>query len=51
MLGVIVFAHGSRDPLWHLPVEAVANAVRQRDAGVPVACAYLELSTPDLSTS
>ena len=48
MLGVIVFAHGSRDPLWHLPVEAVANAVRQRDAGVPVACAYLELSTPDL---
>ena len=51
MLGVIVFAHGSRDPLWHLPVEAVANAVRQRDAGVPVACAYLELSTPDLPTA
>lgn len=51
MLGVIVFAHGSRDPLWHLPVEAVATAIRQRNADVPVTCAYLELSTPDLPTA
>lgn len=51
MLGVIVFAHGSRDPLWHLPVEAVTNAIRQRHVGTPVSCAYLELSTPDLPTA
>lgn len=51
MLGVIVFAHGSRDPLWHLPVEAVANVIRQRHVGTLVSCAYLELSTPDLPTA
>ena len=22
--GVVLFAHGSRDPLWHRPIEAVA---------------------------
>ncbi|NIC43388.1 sirohydrochlorin chelatase [Aquabacterium sp. A08] len=48
MRAVIVFAHGSRDPLWRGPVEAVAAAVRQRDPGTAVACAYLELCEPGL---
>ena len=48
MLGVIVFAHGSRDPLWRAPVEAVAQAVRGRDPHAVVACAYLELCEPTL---
>jgi sirohydrochlorin cobaltochelatase len=48
MLGVIVFAHGSRDPLWRLPVEAVAQRIAQADPQARVACAYLELSEPDL---
>ena len=48
MLGVVVFAHGSRDPLWRLPVEGVAKAVIQRDPAAQVRCAYLELSTPAL---
>ncbi|MDP3604857.1 MAG: CbiX/SirB N-terminal domain-containing protein [Polaromonas sp.] len=47
--GIILFAHGSRDPLWHLPIEAVAAAIRARDGDALVACAYLELSTPDLA--
>jgi sirohydrochlorin cobaltochelatase len=47
--GIILFAHGSRDPLWHRPIEAVAAAIRARDADVLVGCAYLELSTPDLA--
>jgi sirohydrochlorin cobaltochelatase len=51
MLGVIVFAHGSRDPLWRLPVEAVARRIAQADAQARVACAYLELSEPDLPTA
>jgi sirohydrochlorin cobaltochelatase len=51
MHSVIVFAHGSRDPLWRAPVEAVAEAIRQRAPGVPVACAYLELCEPDLPTA
>lgn len=45
---IILFAHGSRDPLWHRPMEAVAKRIRARAPGVTVACAYLELSPPDL---
>jgi len=51
MLGVIVFAHGSRDPLWRLPIESVARQIAERDAAALVACAYLELSEPDLPTA
>ncbi len=47
--GIILFAHGSRDPLWHLPIEAVASAVRTRQPEALVQCAYLELRSPDLS--
>lgn len=45
---IILFAHGSRDPLWRLPIEAVATEIRARDATVPVTCAYLELCLPSL---
>lgn len=51
MLGVIVFAHGSRDPLWRAPVESVARQIRLADPQALVACAYLELSEPDLPTA
>jgi sirohydrochlorin cobaltochelatase len=46
---IILFGHGSRDPAWRSPIEAVAARVRQ--AGIPVACAYLELDTPDLAAA
>jgi sirohydrochlorin cobaltochelatase len=49
--GVVLFGHGSRDPLWHKPIEAVAAKMRGTAPQVPVACAYLELSTPDLATA
>jgi sirohydrochlorin cobaltochelatase len=45
---IILFAHGSRDPLWRLPIEAVAQAIRQRDPTARVSCAYLELCNPEL---
>ncbi len=45
---IILFAHGSRDPLWHKPIEAVAQAIAQRQPDARVRCAYLELSTPTL---
>lgn len=51
MLGIVVFAHGSRDPLWRAPVESVAHQIRLADPTVQVACAYLELSEPDLPTA
>ena len=49
MYCVILFAHGSRDPLWHRPVEAVATRMRALAPHVPVRCAYLELCAPDLA--
>ena len=51
MLGVIVFAHGSRDPLWRKPIEAVASQVKTADQGALVSCAYLELCEPDLPSA
>ncbi len=46
--GVILFAHGSRDPLWRAPMEAVAARAAALDPQARVACAYLELMEPDL---
>ena len=38
--GIILFAHGSRDPLWSAPIEAVARRMRETaPAGVAVTCA------------
>jgi sirohydrochlorin cobaltochelatase len=44
----ILFAHGSRDPLWKAPIEAVARRVADLSPEAPVVCAYLELMEPDL---
>ena len=49
--GVILFAHGSRDPLWRLPIDAVAENMKARWPDMAVACAFLELTPPDLCTS
>lgn len=46
--GVILFAHGSRDPLWRLPIDAVAQRMQALQPGLPVAVAFLELTEPDL---
>jgi sirohydrochlorin cobaltochelatase len=46
--GIVLFAHGSRDPLWHRPIEAVAVQMRQLVPHTLVVCAYLELSAPEL---
>ena len=46
--GTVLFAHGSRDPLWRLPVEAIASRARQLDPQRLIGCAYLELTEPDL---
>ena len=47
--GIILFAHGSRDPLWHKPMEAVAAQIQASSPATMVMCAYLELSKPDLA--
>ena len=48
---IILFGHGSRDPLWRLPMETVATRLRTMEPGTPVRCAYLELDAPDLPTA
>lgn len=49
--GIVFFAHGSRDPLWSLPIEAVAEKLQQQNPTALCQCAYLELTTPDLATA
>jgi sirohydrochlorin cobaltochelatase len=48
---VILFGHGSRDPQWREPMEAVARRIRSRVAEVQVRCAFLELEQPDLASA
>jgi sirohydrochlorin cobaltochelatase len=48
--GLILFAHGARDPRWAEPFEAIAAAVRSRAPDVDVRLAFLELMAPDLPT-
>lgn len=45
---IILFAHGSRDPLWRQPLDAVAARIRERSPDAKVACAFLELEEPGL---
>jgi sirohydrochlorin cobaltochelatase len=49
--GLILFAHGARDPRWAAPFEAIAAQVRAAMPGLAVRLAYLELMTPDLPTA
>jgi sirohydrochlorin cobaltochelatase len=48
---IVLFGHGSRDPLWRLPMETVATRLRTLRPDTPVRCAYLELDAPDLATA
>jgi len=50
-LGIILFGHGSRDPAWRAPMDAVAARVRAADPACLVTCAFLELDSPDLPTA
>ena len=46
--GLLLFAHGAREPRWALPFEAVAERVRQRAPDVQVCLSFLEFMTPGL---
>lgn len=46
--GLILFAHGSRDPAWRVPFEALLDELRAIDPDRPVALAFLELMAPAL---
>ena len=40
--GIVLFAHGSRDPEWARPFEQIALSLKKRLPAVAVALAYLE---------
>ena len=44
---VILLGHGSRDPLWRRPIEAVAQRLMEQHPALAVRCAYMELQPPD----
>ena len=47
--GLILFAHGARDPRWAAPFEAVARRIRERRPQLQLQLAYLELMAPSLA--
>ncbi len=50
MKSTILFAHGSRDPLWRVPIESIAKRIQELAPQELVGLAYLELNEPDLKT-
>jgi sirohydrochlorin cobaltochelatase len=48
---IVLLGHGSRDPLWRRPIEAVAERLGRTQPAVLVRCAYLELEPPELAAA
>jgi sirohydrochlorin cobaltochelatase len=50
-VGLILFAHGARDPRWAEPFERLQRKVESANPTTAVALAYLEFMTPDLEAA
>jgi sirohydrochlorin cobaltochelatase len=48
MRGIVLFAHGARDPEWARPFEEIRERVRVSRPEYPIALAYLEMMSPTL---
>ena len=48
MHGIVLFAHGARDPEWARPFEAIRDRIRRARPELPISLAYLELMQPTL---
>ena len=46
--GLLLFAHGARDPQWAMPFQAVARRCADQRGSSRVALAFLEFMAPDL---
>lgn len=49
--GLLLFAHGARDPRWADPFQDVAERLRARHPGVPLRLAFLEFMAPDIAAA
>ena len=48
MHGIVLFAHGARDPEWARPFEAIRDRIRRARPECPICLAYLEIMSPNL---
>lgn len=48
MRGIVLFAHGSRDPGWARPFEEIRRRVRESRPEYPIELAFLDLMDPTL---
>lgn len=46
--GLLLFAHGARDPAWARPFEIITERLRAARPGTPLAMAYLEFMSPGM---
>jgi len=46
--GLLLFAHGARDPRWALPFEDVACRIRLMRPAIALELAFLEFMSPDV---
>lgn len=49
--GIVLFAHGARDPRWADPFHRLVAKLHRRRSDVPVQVAFLEHMEPDLPTA
>lgn len=48
MRGIVLFAHGARDPEWARPFERIRDRVRASRPECPIELAYLDFMSPTL---
>ena len=48
MRGIVLLAHGARDPEWARPFEAIRERIRAKRPEYRIELAYLELMSPSL---
>jgi sirohydrochlorin cobaltochelatase len=48
MRGIVLFAHGAKDPQWAEPFAALRERVRTARPEYPIEIAYLEIMSPTL---
>ena len=49
--GLVLFAHGARDPRWADAFVAIADRIHAQQPALPLALAFLEHRSPDLVTA
>ena len=51
MHGIVLFAHGARDPEWARPFEAIRDRIRRTRPECPIRLAFLEMMEPPLEAA